>query len=40
MAVPKAAQLLPPGVYVAMHSQLLAFPGVEKDRVLGTFVKR
>jgi L-asparaginase len=34
-----AAQLLPPGVYVVMHSQLLQFPGVVKDRTLGTFVK-
>jgi L-asparaginase len=34
-----AAQLLPPGVYVAMHSRLLAFPGVVKDRAQGTFVK-
>jgi L-asparaginase len=34
-----AVQLLSPGVYVAMHSQLLAFPGVVKDRALGTFVK-
>jgi L-asparaginase len=34
-----AVQLLPPGVYVAMHSQVLAFPGVVKDRERGTFVK-
>ncbi len=34
-----AVQLLPPGVYVAMHNQVLAFPGVVKDRHLGTFVK-
>ena len=33
-----AVQLLPPGVYVAMHNQVLRFPGVTKDRVLGTFV--
>ena len=26
-----AVQLLPPGVYVVMHNQVLAFPGVEKD---------
>jgi L-asparaginase len=32
-----AVQLLPPGVYVAMHNQVLQFPGVVKDR--GTFVK-
>ena len=34
-----AAQVLPPGVYVAMHSQVLQFPGVVKDRDAGTFVK-
>jgi len=34
-----AVQLLPPGVYLAMHNQVLAFPGVRKDRNLGTFVK-
>ena len=34
-----AAQLLPPGVYLAMHAQVLAFPGVIKDRAEGTFVK-
>ena len=34
-----AAQILPPGVYVVMHAQLLQFPGVVKDRALGTFVK-
>lgn len=34
-----AVQLVPPGVYVAMHNQVLRFPGVIKDRVLGTFVK-
>src|SRR5687768_14477049 len=32
-----AVQLLSPGVYVAMHNQLLQFPGVVKER--GTFVK-
>jgi L-asparaginase len=32
-----AVQLLPAGVYVAMHNQVLAFPGVEKDRDAGTF---
>jgi L-asparaginase len=35
-----AVQLLPPGVYVAMHNQVLAFPGVEKDPQQGTFIKR
>jgi L-asparaginase len=34
-----AAQLLPPGVYAVMHAQVLAFPGVVKDPVLGSFVK-
>ncbi len=34
-----AVQLLPPGVYVAMHNQVLQFPGVTKDRRAGTFVK-
>ncbi|HWB21217.1 MAG TPA: asparaginase domain-containing protein [Phycisphaerales bacterium] len=35
-----AVQILPPGVYVAMHNQVLQFPGVEKDPQQGTFVKR
>ena len=34
-----AVQILPPGVYVAMHNQVLQFPGVMKDRNAGTFVK-
>jgi L-asparaginase len=34
-----AVQLLPPGVYVAMHNQVLQFPGVVKDKHAGTFVK-
>jgi L-asparaginase len=34
-----AVQLLPPGVYLAMHDQVLQFPGVVKDRAAGTFVK-
>ena len=34
-----AVQLLAPGVYVSMHNQVLQFPGVVKDRQLGTFVK-
>jgi L-asparaginase len=34
-----AVQVLPPGVYVAMHNQVLQFPGVIKDRDKGTFVK-
>jgi L-asparaginase len=35
-----AVQLVAPGVYVAMHNQVLRFPGVVKDRALGTFVSR
>lgn len=35
-----AVQLVPAGVYVAMHNQVLAFPGVEKDRDAGTFRRR
>lgn len=34
-----AVQLAKPGVYVAMHNKLLAFPGVKKDRENGTFVE-
>lgn len=33
-----AAQIARPGVYVAMHNRLLAFPGVRKDKEGGTFV--
>jgi L-asparaginase len=32
-----AVQLLPAGVYVAMHNRVLAFPGVVKDVREGTF---
>lgn len=34
-----AVQLMPPAVYVAMHSTVLAFPGVTKDVQHGRFVK-
>lgn len=34
-----AVQLAEPGVYVAMHNKLLAFPGIKKDRDSGTFVR-
>jgi L-asparaginase len=34
-----AAGVLPPGIYCAAHGRVLAFPGVEKDRERGTFVK-
>lgn len=34
-----AVQLLPAGVYVAIHNQVLEFPGVRKDKARGTFVK-
>ncbi|MCK5942287.1 MAG: asparaginase [Planctomycetes bacterium] len=33
-------QVLPPGVYCALHNQVLAFPGVVKDKERGTFVRR
>lgn len=35
-----AVQLVPPGVYVAMHNRVLAFPGAVKDPQRGTFVRR
>ncbi len=35
-----ACRLVGPGVYVAMHSCLLAFPGVYKDRAALTFRRR
>ncbi len=34
-----AVQIVAPGVYVAMQNQVLAFPGVTKDRTRGTFIK-
>ena len=34
-----AVQLVKPGVYVAMHNQVLQFPGVVKDSERRTFVK-
>lgn len=34
-----AVQLVEPGVYVAMHNQVLQFPGVVKDAERRTFVK-
>ena len=34
-----AVQLVKPGVYVAMHNQVLQFPGVAKDVERRTFVK-
>lgn len=34
-----AVQLVGPGVYVAMHNQVLRFPGVVKDLERRTFVK-
>lgn len=33
-----AASVMPPGVYVAAHGNVLAFPGVKKDHERGTFV--
>jgi L-asparaginase len=35
-----AVQILPAGVYVAMHNKVLQFPGVLKDRERGTFVHK
>ncbi len=35
-----AVQVIPPGVYVAIHNTVLQFPGVMKDRVRGTFVSK
>jgi L-asparaginase len=35
-----AVQIVAPGVYVAMHNHVLAFPGVVKDPAQGTFVHR
>ena len=32
-----AVQILPGGVYVCMHNQVLSFPGVVKDLAAGTF---
>ncbi|NOY92322.1 MAG: asparaginase [Deltaproteobacteria bacterium] len=34
-----SVQVMSPGVYVAMHNRVLAFPGVVKDREHGTFVR-
>lgn len=34
-----AVQVMPPGVFVAMHNKVLQFPGVVKDRNRGTFVR-
>jgi L-asparaginase len=34
-----AVQLCAPGVYVAMHNRVLAFPGVVKDTTRGTFAR-
>jgi L-asparaginase len=35
-----AAGALPPGVYCVAHGRALRFPGVVKDRRLGTFVRQ
>jgi L-asparaginase len=34
-----AVQVVAPGVYVAMHNLVLAFPGVRKDYERMTFVR-
>ena len=36
---PAAVQLAPAGVYVAMHNQVLRFPGVVKDTKAQRFVR-
>lgn len=33
-----AVQVMPPGIYSALHNRVLKFPGVVKDRERGTFV--
>lgn len=33
-----AAQLLTPGVYLSFHNRIHPLPGVQKDKLLGTFV--
>jgi len=35
-----AVQILSPGVFVVMHNKVLEFPGIIKDKKLGTFVKK
>ena len=35
-----AAQLLPRGVYLVIHGQVLQFPGVVKDPAAGSFTRR
>lgn len=34
-----AVQILRPGVYIAIHNKILAFPGVKKSPEHGTFIK-
>ena len=34
-----AVQILPPGVYVVMHNEVLTFPGVKKDREKLCFIQ-
>lgn len=34
-----ATRLVSPGIYVAMHNRVLKFPGVVKDKKLGTFIR-
>tara|TARA_R110002072_G_scaffold228234_8_gene385207 strand:- start:36624 stop:37148 length:525 start_codon:yes stop_codon:yes gene_type:complete len=34
-----AVQVMPPGIYCAMHNEVLKFPGVIKDRERGKFVR-
>jgi len=34
-----SVQILPPGVWCAMHNKVLKFPGVRKDHARGTFLR-
>lgn len=34
-----AVQIMPPGIYSAMHNRVLKFPGVVKDKERGMFVR-
>lgn len=34
-----ACRLVSPGIYVAMHNRVLRFPGVVKDKKIGTFIR-
>ncbi len=34
-----AAKIMPAGIYAAAHNNILEFPGIKKDRELGTFIR-